>query len=155
MTGCNAVLQAWEHTGFDNDWAKSLGLDVRGLRFARDVRRQLEGITGFDGSALTAGGGSEEGAEESVGLQRAPAEHLERADIGVRRGRLDVPTCWQSVTGVVSTFLMWAALSRACSASVRVWGRTDANAAAAGDGHRKSWCRAAACDLSRQAWGLH
>ncbi len=52
---------------------------------------------------------------EEAGMERAPKE---RATFGVRRGVLGVPTCWQSVTGVVLTLLMWAALSGAYSASV-------------------------------------
>ena len=88
---------------------------MRGLRFARDVRRQLEGITGFDGSALTAGRGVQRGPEE-VGLDRAPAEQLERATFGVRWGLLGDPTCWQSVTYVVPSHLMWAALAWAHAA---------------------------------------
>ena len=46
------VQQAWQEHNFSVDWAKEAGLDPRGLRFARDVRRQLEGITGPQGSHL-------------------------------------------------------------------------------------------------------
>ena len=46
------AVQAWQEHGFAFEWAKEAGLDVRGLRFARDVRRQLEGITGPNGSHL-------------------------------------------------------------------------------------------------------
>ena len=46
------VMQAWQEHGFAFEWAKEAGLDVRGLRFARDVRRQLDGITGPSGSHL-------------------------------------------------------------------------------------------------------
>lgn len=46
------MVQAWQEHGFAFEWAKEAGLDVRGLRFARDVRRQLEGITGPNGSNL-------------------------------------------------------------------------------------------------------
>ena len=46
------VQQAWQEHGFSVEWAKEAGLDPRGLRFARDVRRQLEGITGPQGSHL-------------------------------------------------------------------------------------------------------
>ena len=46
------VMQAWQEHGFAFEWGKEAGLDVRGLRFARDVRRQLEGITGPNGSHL-------------------------------------------------------------------------------------------------------
>ena len=45
-------MQAWQEHSFSGDWAKEVGLDVRGLRFARDVRRQLESITGPNGSHL-------------------------------------------------------------------------------------------------------
>ena len=45
-------MQAWQEHGFAFEWAKEAGLDVRGLRFARDVRRQLDGITGPNGSHL-------------------------------------------------------------------------------------------------------
>ena len=45
-------MQAWQEHGFAFEWAKEAGLDVRGLRFARDVRRQLDNITGPDGSHL-------------------------------------------------------------------------------------------------------
>jgi hypothetical protein len=46
------MQQAWQEHGFSVEWAKEAGLDPRGLRFARDVRRQLEGITGPQGSHL-------------------------------------------------------------------------------------------------------
>ena len=45
-------MQGWQEHGFSVEWAKEVGLDVRGLRFARDVRRQLESITGPNGSHL-------------------------------------------------------------------------------------------------------
>ena len=45
-------MQAWQEQGFAFEWGREAGLDVRGLRFARDVRRQLEGITGPNGSHL-------------------------------------------------------------------------------------------------------
>ena len=66
-------------------------------------------------------------------------KHTERGlPFGVMRGVLGVPTCWQSVADVVPTLLMWAALGRACSATVRVRARTEANAAAAGDEQNRS-----------------
>jgi hypothetical protein len=46
------MQQAWQEHNFSVEWAKEAGLDSRGLRFARDVRRQLEGITGPQGSHL-------------------------------------------------------------------------------------------------------
>ena len=39
-------MQAWQRTGFSAKWAHEVGLDSRGMRFARDVRRQLEAATG-------------------------------------------------------------------------------------------------------------
>lgn len=49
LTDC---LQAWERTGFSAKWTREVGLDGRGMRFARDVRRQLEAATGAVGAAL-------------------------------------------------------------------------------------------------------
>lgn len=45
-------MQAWEEAGGSVQWCRERGADVRGLRFARDVRRQLEGIVKEDGSGL-------------------------------------------------------------------------------------------------------
>ena len=55
FTGIDCLLcclQAWQEHNFATEWAKEAGLDVRGLRFAKDVRRQLEGIAGPNGSHL-------------------------------------------------------------------------------------------------------
>lgn len=46
------MLQAWERASFSTKWVHEVGLDSRGMRFARDVRRQLEAATGFDGERL-------------------------------------------------------------------------------------------------------
>jgi hypothetical protein len=46
------AAQAWERTGFSIPWCKDVGLDVRGMRYARDVRRQLEGIALLSGKTL-------------------------------------------------------------------------------------------------------
>lgn len=51
-------------------WAKELGLDGRGMRFARDVRRQLEGVSGADGSGLQERRGDSSATRPGVG------EHL-------------------------------------------------------------------------------
>ncbi len=45
-------MQAWEQTNFSAKWVREVGLDARGMRFARDVRRQLEAATGADGERL-------------------------------------------------------------------------------------------------------
>ena len=68
------VLQAWERTGFSQPWARELGLDARGMRFARDVRRQLESIAGPDGAGLLRrDGGANGGREASGGGQTSSA----------------------------------------------------------------------------------
>ncbi|KAL3149932.1 hypothetical protein ABBQ38_013295 [Trebouxia sp. C0009 RCD-2024] len=61
------IFQAWQEHGFAFEWAKEAGLDVRGLRFARDVRRQLEGITGPNGSNLL---GSHHEQKQGSGVKR-------------------------------------------------------------------------------------
>ena len=48
-------------------WAKELGLDGRGMRFARDVRRQLEGVAGADGSGLHERSGGSSATRPAVG----------------------------------------------------------------------------------------
>lgn len=45
-------VQAWERAGWAAEWCRELGLDLRGMRFAKDVRRQLETIAGPDGASL-------------------------------------------------------------------------------------------------------
>ena len=45
-------VQAWERTSWAAEWCRELGLDLRGMRFAKDVRRQLETIAGADGASL-------------------------------------------------------------------------------------------------------
>lgn len=44
--------QGWVRTGESARWAHEMGLDLRGLKFARDVRKQLVEIAGPDGKAL-------------------------------------------------------------------------------------------------------
>ncbi|MEW5312932.1 MAG: hypothetical protein WDW38_004530 [Sanguina aurantia] len=52
------LWEGWQESGCSRDGAGALGLDVRGMNFARDVRRQLEGVVGSDGSWLDLGGGA-------------------------------------------------------------------------------------------------
>lgn len=35
------ALQAWEQNNFSPKWCRDMRLDVRGMNFAREVRRQL------------------------------------------------------------------------------------------------------------------
>ncbi|EIE25953.1 putative ATP-dependent RNA helicase [Coccomyxa subellipsoidea C-169] len=35
------IFQAWERNSFSSKWCKDMGLDVRGMHFAREVRKQL------------------------------------------------------------------------------------------------------------------
>ena len=71
------VLQAWERTGFSQPWARELGLDTRGMRFARDVRRQLESIAGLEGAGLLRrDGGASAGPEGSAGGRQVSSAAL-------------------------------------------------------------------------------
>jgi len=45
-------LQEWQRAGESARWAQEMGVDIRGLRFARDVRKQLTDIVGHEGRAL-------------------------------------------------------------------------------------------------------
>jgi ATP-dependent RNA helicase DHX8/PRP22 len=42
------LYQLWAMAGHTRDFAKSYGLDLRGMNFAKDIRRQLEGGCGVD-----------------------------------------------------------------------------------------------------------
>lgn len=44
--------QGWEAAGFNAKWAREVGLDTRGLHFAREVRRQLAGMMASAGPKL-------------------------------------------------------------------------------------------------------
>lgn len=60
MCCCCAVCpepQAWQAAGASIDWCRDLGVDGRSMRFARDIRQQLERIIGPDGSGFESGGG--------------------------------------------------------------------------------------------------
>ncbi|GBF98616.1 pre-mRNA-splicing factor ATP-dependent RNA helicase-like [Raphidocelis subcapitata] len=58
------LYQLWAAGGCSREFCKQYGLDLRGMNFARDVRRQLEGIVGPNGRGLEkldAGGGDDGG----------------------------------------------------------------------------------------------
>lgn len=40
------LWELWEASGCTRDFCKEYGLDLRGMNFARDIRRQLEGSWG-------------------------------------------------------------------------------------------------------------
>ena len=78
------LYQLWAAGGFSREFCKSHGLDLRGMNFARDVRRQLEGVVGPGGRALEAqaargerggGGGGDSGDEEGGGRQQQQQQH--------------------------------------------------------------------------------
>lgn len=48
------LYQAWASSGYNHEWCKSMGVDQRSMRFARDIRNQLERIVGIDGRGLDA-----------------------------------------------------------------------------------------------------
>jgi len=60
-------MQAWERTGYSLAWAKEVGLDGRGMRFARDVRRQLEGVAAADGAGPWGRGGHGSASRPAAG----------------------------------------------------------------------------------------
>ena len=47
-------LQEWESRGGAAKFAEEMRLDIRGLKFAREVRRQLSDIVGYNGKTLLA-----------------------------------------------------------------------------------------------------
>ena len=48
QTMTQAAVQGWEAEGFSTAWCINKGLSVRGMRFAKDVRGQLEALMGRD-----------------------------------------------------------------------------------------------------------
>lgn len=50
-------MQAWQAAGASIDWCRDLGVDGRSMRFARDIRQQLERIIGPDGSGFDGAAG--------------------------------------------------------------------------------------------------
>jgi len=54
---CHHSRQAWQAAGGSIDWCRDLGVDGRSMRFARDIRQQLERIIGPDGSGFDGGSG--------------------------------------------------------------------------------------------------
>jgi ATP-dependent RNA helicase DHX8/PRP22 len=77
---------AWQAAGCSAEWCRGVGADPRALRFARDVRQQLERIAGADGGGLGGGG---EGGEAQTGGRAAPAaaQAEEERRAGKRRRR--------------------------------------------------------------------
>lgn len=49
------VWEVWARSNYDKGMVRDLGLDSRGMRFARDVRRQLAQLVGEDGAGLERG----------------------------------------------------------------------------------------------------
>lgn len=71
-----ACRQGWEAAGYSAKWAREVGLDTRGLHFAREVRRQLAGMMAAAGPRLL--------PEASAACAKAIAEE--------RRGREAAPS---------------------------------------------------------------
>lgn len=72
------LYQKWEATGFCQRWARECGLDVRGMRFASEVRRQLEAATGARGEFLRTVGSGQGGFTEGKRLKRG--SHREKSN---------------------------------------------------------------------------
>ena len=64
--------QAWQAAGASIDWCRDLGVDGRSMRFARDIRQQLERIIGPDGSGFD-GGSARRRAERQRGSEGGEA----------------------------------------------------------------------------------
>ncbi|GLI64430.1 hypothetical protein VaNZ11_007626 [Volvox africanus] len=59
------LWEGWETAGYSKDFARDHGMDLRGLNFARDIRRQLEAVVSPDGSGLDKMGGSRDDRKRS------------------------------------------------------------------------------------------
>jgi ATP-dependent RNA helicase DHX8/PRP22 len=97
------LYEAWEAAGQAVEWCRDLGVDGRSMRFARDIRRQLEGIVGPDGGGLEPPRGGERGRGQQrdgqqpggqEGGKRARREEVEAGGGGKRprRGFADAAT---------------------------------------------------------------
>lgn len=75
-------LQAWQAAGSSIDWCRDLGVDGRSMRFARDIRKQLEGIIGPDGSGFDGGSGRQraERQRDSEGREAGGSGEAARGD---------------------------------------------------------------------------
>ncbi|PNH00701.1 putative pre-mRNA-splicing factor ATP-dependent RNA helicase, partial [Tetrabaena socialis] len=73
------LWEGWEAAGCNREFAADHGLDLRGLNFARDIRRQLDAVVGANGSGLDkVGVRGDRGAAEGEGGGRKRA----RGDVG-------------------------------------------------------------------------
>jgi hypothetical protein len=61
------ALQAWEESGWSVKWCKGMGLDARGMHFAREVRKQLVELCAKSGIEQ---GGPPTTAEDSRAAKR-------------------------------------------------------------------------------------
>ncbi|PRW39269.1 pre-mRNA-splicing factor ATP-dependent RNA helicase PRP1 [Chlorella sorokiniana] len=66
------LYEAWQAAGASIDWCRDLGVDGRSMRFARDIRQQLERIIGPDGSGFESGSGRQR-AERQRGSEGGEA----------------------------------------------------------------------------------
>ncbi|GLC37757.1 hypothetical protein PLESTB_001473700 [Pleodorina starrii] len=93
------LWEGWEAAGCGRDYAREHGLDLRGLNFARDIRRQLEAVAGPDGSGLDklgggggGGGGGVRGEEGGgEGRKRGREEEGGEAGAGLKGARAAPP----------------------------------------------------------------
>ena len=93
------ACQAWEANGLDTQWCRAMGMDIRGMRFALNVRKQLEGITGPEGEKLTG-----QAAEAAVpGSAGDPSSTSRRQEEPARQGpsssSSDRPRGWERGDG--------------------------------------------------------
>ncbi|KAL4856425.1 putative pre-mRNA-splicing factor ATP-dependent RNA helicase DEAH4 [Chlorella vulgaris] len=85
------LYEAWEQAGQSIEWCRDIGVDGRSMRFARDIRQQLERIIGADGGGLEPGGGGGGGRQrQQHDGQQPPAgrqQQLQGSGGGAERQR--------------------------------------------------------------------
>ncbi|KAL4545360.1 hypothetical protein Ndes2526B_g00040 [Nannochloris sp. 'desiccata'] len=79
------LWQAWNAAGCSTDWCRELGIDVRAMRFARDVRRQLE-LVMSGGGADTMRIDREQRQERGAEKEEKEEEETERSAKRPRAG---------------------------------------------------------------------
>ncbi|GMH34180.1 hypothetical protein BSKO_02014 [Bryopsis sp. KO-2023] len=84
------VYQAWERKRFSKGWCEAEGLDFRAMRFARDVRNQLDRMTKEDSRRSDAGKWEKNASRDDRKKKRKTASNSGREP--TKRARIDVNT---------------------------------------------------------------
>ena len=78
-------LQAWQEAGCSLEWCREVGVDGRSVRFARDIRQQLERIIGPDGSGFDVPAGRRRQPDEREQQRRQQGGEQALAEVGGER----------------------------------------------------------------------